>query len=800
MTVGTAIMMQLATITETQHSTFELAGVADGWGRLLSALVLGGLCYAVVWLYRRERRAGAARWLRGGLSVLRCLVMLALAAIWFEPVIATYVVRSTIGRVAVLVDASASMSVVDNVVDSNPSPTRFEQVRARLADDDGRWLRRLQQRNELSLYTFGDETMPVALPWEQAPTDQPILNSKFLILNFLPRTDLGQALMTVLEDAGDDPIAGIVLISDGGMNRGSALEELVALAQRSKAPLYTVGVGSPREPPNLRITSLAAPSTVPPGDPFELRVELTATGIEPVDVEVELTTVQTDNQHESLVTTRRIQVGRTEAPTPLLFEVNPSEPGEYLYRVRVQPLAAEAISTDNARETTVLVLDQQLRVLVLAGGPSFEYRYLTRLLQRDRSIDVSCWLQSADERAIRDGNTVIRQLPSEPDELFEYDALLLIDPDPAGLDAAWALTVRRWVDELGGGLLLEAGPHYTTRLLGDQRLRDLVSILPITPDPDAEMRLNAQGTYRSRAAALQIPTNAAGHPLLALQTDVESNRELWRTLPGIWWHLPVLRSKPVATVLLEHGGVGQHNQYGPGVLMAVQPMGSGRVAFLGLNTTWRWRPAVEPCFERFWIGLVRYLAHARRQSASKRGRIVLDRESFGVGDYARIEVRRLDDSYHPAHEQEVTAWLEWSARQRQELVLRAIPDRAGWYAGRLLLEREGSTLIRVPLPSNDERVDADCLTKRIRVRRPDVEMRSLRLREELLAALAEQTDGSYCRLVDIDGLPDAIKSASERKPPRLVGVQPLWDQAWVVVVLAALLAFEWAVRRRNHLL
>ena len=72
-TVGIMVMLQLATITETRHSAFELAGTVDGWGRLLSALVLGGLCYAVVWLYRRERRAGgrrvvAGRIIRGALS------------------------------------------------------------------------------------------------------------------------------------------------------------------------------------------------------------------------------------------------------------------------------------------------------------------------------------------------------------------------------------------------------------------------------------------------------------------------------------------------------------------------------------------------------------------------------------------------------------------------------------------------------------------------------------------------------------------------------------------------------------
>ena len=94
----------------------------------------------------------------------------------------------------------------------------------------------------------------------------------------------------------------------------------------------------------------------------------------------------------------------------------------------------------------------------------------------------------------------------------------------------------------------------------------------------------------------------------------------------------------------------------------------------------------------------------------------------------------------------------------------------------------------------------DFLTKRIRVRRPEVEMRSLRLREDLLRALAEQSGGAYVRLADADALPERIEKATERKPPRLTDAQPLWDRTWVLMVLAALLATEWALRRRNHLL
>ena len=207
----------------------------------------------------------------------------------------------------------------------------------------------------------------------------------------------------------------------------------------------------------------------------------------------------------------------------------------------MQPLPGESITDDNVRDATVTVLDKQLRVLVVAGGPSYEYRYLLPLLMRDKTINVSAWLQSAEARALRDGKTTITKLPREPEEVFQYDVILLLDPDPADLDAAWAVTVRRWVDEFGGGLLLQAGPQFTTRLLRDPRVQDLVSILPITPDPDADVRLNAQGPYRTHASAVQIPEAALAHPLLALQSDPALSRGVWSALPGVWWYLPVLR-------------------------------------------------------------------------------------------------------------------------------------------------------------------------------------------------------------------------------------------------------------------
>mgnify|MGYP001026901713 CR=1 FL=1 len=819
----------LATATEIQQRGWELARCPQSWGRLVGVCLLAAICYAVVWLYRRERRAGAGVRLRSILAAVRCLVMLALAAVWLEPVIATYYVRSLNGRVAVLVDASASMSVRDaeespdaspqssaenlpgsqgdSGNDETPQPqmTRFERVRRLLLANEADWLRRLQERNDLSLYAFGDTTFPLNLPWSAPATSAPAATqsgssaeSLATLAPSYPQTDLGQALTAVLADLGEGPVAGVILISDGQVNRGTPAHEVAAYAERVRAPLFTIGVGSTHEPPNVRVTNLSAPAVVPPDDPFEVRVELAATGAEPEELRVELTVEPSGGGEERPVSSRRVHVGDSNAP--VLFEVGPPVPGEYTYRARIQPLAGESVTDDNVRDTSVTVLDKQLRVLIVAGGPSYEYRYLLPLLMRDKTVNVSAWLQSAEPRALRDGTTTITKLPREPEEILEYDVILLLDPDPAELDAAWAVTVRRWVDEFGGGLLLQAGPQFASRLLRDTRVGEVVSILPITPDPDADVRLNAQGSYRTHPTAMQIPDSALTHPLLALQTDPAINRALWNALPGVWWYLPVMRAKPAATVLLEQPTAAQRSQYEAPVLMASQPVGAGRVAFMGFDTTWRWRGTAEEYYQRFWVRAIRYLGQARRQGLSNRGTLVLDRESFNVGDYLKVEARVLDASFNPLQQEQITATLEGSDGPPLEFGLQAVPERPGWYSGRVVLAQSGPALIRVPLPGGTASAGSESLTRRIRVQQPDWEMRTLRLREELLAGLAQQTGGQYVALRDAQRLPDLVPRAAERKPPQRAAVEPLWDRAYVLLLIAGLLSIEWSLRRRNHLL
>ena len=844
--------MLLAKVTET--SEFQFAGMPAGWLRLLGLMLLIALAYLIVWLYQREARAGAALALRMAMAGLRIAAMLLLALIWLEPVIATYRVRETSAHVAVLMDASASMGVVDvETPDAAPpdgliagptgpggliagptgqsapgGATRIERVAGMLQERDWDWLRRLAAKNELGLYTFGERVTRLPLPWTPAGRESGPLARNGMDARAPPpvaggtpalpaateeRTDLGLALMNVLEELGDGPIAGVVVITDGGFNAGMSVDEAVAYVRRhhQKIPVHAVGVGSPTEPPNVRVESLSAPATVPKGDPLELRVEVSGAGVPPSPLRLELSARRmggpAGSSEETVVASRELTVGGESAPLEARFKVQADAAGEFLYRARLAALPGEAVTLDNTRAATVVVLDERLRVLVVAGRPSYDYRYVTRLLERDRTIDVSCWLQNADERAVRDGDVVITSLPRKPEELFEYDAILLLDPDPRELDSGWAITLKRFVDEFGGGLLLQAGPHYTMRLVRDPRLDELTTILPVVFDQDADVRLSEQGTYRTQALAMQTPEEALTHPLTGLHPERETCRAIWAALPGVWWHLPVLREKPLATVLLRQasGGRAARLQGAGEVLLAVQPVGAGRTALLAFDSTWRWRSTAEPYFNRFWVQFVRYLAQTRRQGLSKRGTIVLDGDAYNVGDFARIEVRVLDERYLPLARPQLEAVLEPADGPPRTLALEAVPGREGWFAGRVLLDAPGPAVIRVPLPERAADFSPRAaphrseLRKHLYVSRPDLELRALRRRDETLIKLCEQTGGRYVTLSGAGALPDWIPNAtwrtSTREPDR-----PLWDNGWTMGLLATLLCVEWLMRRRHHLL
>jgi len=627
---------------------------------------------------------------------------------------------------------------------------------------------------------------------------------------------VGMAIRGAIESVGGAPVAGVVLLTDGGFNRGEAPGVVARYLKRRRVGAFVIGVGDPAEPINVGIAQISAPRTAFKNDPFSVTVHIESEGTGEKEIRVELFERLAAGAAAESVEVRTVRPNAEGHFEVLAFERTITKPGEVGYFARIAPLPYEAVTADNERAVmpAVRVLDDKMKVLLVAGSPSYDYRFLARMLERDATVELSAWLQSADERAVRDGDAAITELPTGLEDINQYDAIILLDCDPRAFDTMWADVLATYVSDHGGGLLFAAGNKYTGQFFRASKLEPIVEILPIVPDPEAELLINELGHYQRRAWPILIPDEAATDPVLRQGRSAADTKLVWSVLGKVFWHYPVRREKPVARALMRHANPRMVNTFGPHVLLATQFVGTGRTAFLGINSTWRWRRFDERPFNRFWIQMLRYLVEGKLLGGRSRGQILTAKDRYDIHESVAVTVRALDEHFDPLVLPELELTVARQPRTGDEggaataetllVGLAPIPGRDGHYAGRFVPNNVGSWRLSLKLPggaspAGDER--SRSVEKEIIVSQPDIELRSPALNRAGLRQFVEAAAGES-RYFDIDEahqapslIADRSRTSVHRERPR-----PIWDNTIVLSILIGLLTIEWILRKKAKLL
>ncbi len=801
-------------------------GPASGEGMLLLILLFAGVIGLIVWNYRREGSASPAR--KAFLAGLRLTALLLIVAMALEPRLAVDLERTTPARTVVVIDESLSMSIKDRYEGSDirgaliaaagladgtalAGATRADLVERVLARTE--LLPTLDATNPVRLYAFAEGVRRIDGSGdggegtdEGADGGEGEGESKLIAVpDIVPRgqaTDLARALRASLEEAGSDVLAAVVVITDGRRNRG---EDPIAAAdalRKRGVPVYAIGVGDPAEPRNLAVLELGAPPRVYKGDPMLVEARVRVRGFEGLSLpggplEVELL------RNDQVLETRPVDA---ESET-VRFRVTNDDPGEYVFTARIAVRPGELSEDDNQRSTRVEVVDEKARVLVIAGSPSLEYRTLRTLLRRDRTIETSIWLQSADDDLATFGSDKpIDHIPSEREELFEYDAVLLFDPDPEGLPISFPEELRKLVLERGSGVMLVAGNKFTVKLFESPDMGPLRTVLPVEPDIERASTMVGGGQTFVETWPLNLTDDGAEHPITRLGTNTGIVLQAWKRLPGVRWHFPVLREKPGASVLLRHSdptlAAGADGEGAP--LLSATHYGPGRTLFAAIDETWRWRSVARALYERFWVQAVRFIVEGRLLGGRGRVTVALDREVCNLGEAVAVRATVLDESYQPhvAATVEAEVVRAGAADPAEPLTLRAVAGVPGRYEATFVPPRAGLYDVVVTPPGTGGVSSGDETWKpgraSVRVEPPDFEFADPRLDRATLEGVAAHTGGSYIPLERAGELPALIPALRETIVVSGNPV-PLWDSPIVVILLVIVLGIEWWVRKRSKM-
>ncbi len=788
-------------VTETRDD-LRFLSAPDAWVVVL--VIIPAIAFAVWSVYRRERGRSTPR-VRAVLGALRACTLLTLVAILFQPVLVSTVVRVIKPRLVLLVDDSASMQENDPYADGDErarlaettglqpdevaAKSRTELVRAVLEHGETPLIERLRESFDTRVYGFD-----TAVRRNVALGDLGGRGAS---------TRLGQAIDTVYGELIGTPAAGVVVLSDGRSNEGAdpvrAVRRLSEMQQLT-APLLSVAVGdpTPRREIEVRILKPKTGQEFLVGDQIPFTIEVNASGFGPGALPLEIEILEEGDR----VTSQTISIDGAGATHKEVVFVRAEHDGRRTFTVRVPPAPEETNKENNEQSVAVRVTKKRIKVLYVEGSPRWEYRFLKNALVRDdENFAVRIMLLSAERDFVQEASPDLDPVfvfPSEPKELFDYHVIVLGDIDPDALaDTPEEVTdrlklIERFVADTRGGLLFLASEAHNPHAFVSTPLE---KVLPVVPGSRGAFGTDFERPFRPRRTALGLDD-----PLLLFSKDFAQNQRLWEDptdgFPPLFWYAPVERAKPGARVLLTHPTA--RNRFGPVPLLVTQFFGDGRTMFLGIDSLWRWRRFYgDRYFYQLYSQAIRYLATSKLYSGNRRYDLFTDKQTYDVGDTIRVSAAVRDADFNPAKaERQTVYWQPPRATRPKRLELTKVKD--GEYETVIAATDRGRhTMWITESGERDDRADEYSFDVDI----TPVEKAEPSTNAPLMQQLASVAgDASHYLL--LHDLADAIDERLDSEPQQIpdeTKSRDLWDRWWLLVLITALLAVEWIVRRRFRL-
>jgi hypothetical protein len=813
----------------TEGGGWRLGFVAlpSGDRALLTLALLAAAAWGVWWLYRREaHRVGpVTRWL---LVAIRTSIILLVALMMVEPVIVLSRTERVPSNLLVLVDTSRSMGLTDSWDDAQKARAAaraagLDDINALRTDSrlalagmalSGALLEDLALGGEriVRVHTFSDRLNDAAdsvSSADSASIDTPnggpaAKGAQAPRVAALPpleaagqATAIGSALSQALTAYRGLPLAGVLIVTDGQSNSGPPAMEAAQLIAAEGVPLAALAMGTEQGPRNARIARLEVNPIVFVRDTSQVTAYLESSGMSDTLATVTLHQRRNGGPWE-IVGQEQVALDTAGRLQAVGFPFSQPQPCKLQFRATLEDTGHELTTDDNTAMADVQVIRQKLRVLFVAGSTFPEVQFIRNALMRDRGIELSAWLQTADEDYEQPGDAVLRRLPNTRQELDRYDAVLLYDPDPRRWGPRFSELLSEFVAESGGGLVLIAGEHQTADLFDrpDDPLMSWVRLLPVVRRPGL-FRSQVQTRLSTRSAwKLDITERGRRDPIFAFAKDPQQNEQVLASLPGMFWHFPVTRAKPGAAVLARHGDPRMRNEFGPEVLLATQPVGPGRTFFVGFDSTYRWRYLDEGYFDGFWARLVDRAGRNKLLGGTYPFRLSTDRATYRPGSRVRLTASMIDPGSAGPPPDTLQGQVERGADAPIPVTLSPGAE-PGVYRARFTVDRAGPHSVRVWAGDQDMGSIVKAATLTVDVELPNLEYDSPTLDLAGLEALTTATGGQAFEFYEADKVPGVFRTGLVDRV--LEDRQEVWDAPLLYMAVFGLLVTEWLIRKRHRL-
>ena len=588
-------------------------------------------------------------------------------------------------------------------------------------------------------------------------------------------SDLASALEKVAAEQGERP-AAVVVVSDGRLARPTAESDDATLARALGtlgAPVHTVRVAE-RPLADASVRRVTSAGAAVAHQPLVLKVTVgCGGGLSCESVPVGVRELK-KGVPPSLLAQGVAQAGSGEATVDL--EITIDRAGQRIIEVAIGAPDGDRVPENDRRVLALDVTRERIRLLHVAGRPTYDVRQLRLWLKANESVDLIGFFilrTLSDQPNVTDEQDELSLIPFPVDELFtehlpSFDAIVLQDIDAVEYKLDRYLGALESYVIAGGGLIMVGGPSAFAggRYQGTALERVLPVELPRTGEPYDLRAVVPRATEAGREAPLL-------HGVRQLLGD---------EMPEMEGSNSVGKARPGAVVLWEHPGRALDGAAMP--LLALGETGDGRSIGLAVDGTHEF--AFSALAERtsgraygaLWDGLFGWLMRDPRYEL---GRVSVVGSCI-VGEPTVFELVRP-----PGSRGEVELELEPLGAQKGASIVRKVRETRVTVEQGLLVEGGYSARLRVGA-APPTRFDFAC-------ERGGLALADSRPDSDRLARIARATGGKSTTAADVTSLPkpaSTLVTVERRTSPWL----PAWG--WALSAATAL-GMHWLARRQSGL-
>ena len=713
------------------------------------------------------------------LLALRFIAVVLIVLLLLQPQIEQKEVIKLKNKVVCLLDNSKSMTLKGG----DTGITRFQLV-SNFFKDNSSFIKELENNFDVDYLSFSDTIKEISY--------NDIENGLALDGS---NTDFAQILKQLKNRYEGKSVKGYLVFSDGAdtvdlPSSVNKLEVISNLAKDLSAPFFTFSPAGNMEVRDVAISNISYDSFTFVRSQWEADVAIKILGYKNLKLPITL------KQGNDIISSKILDTG-DEGEIHVNLSFMPYATGTFLYTITIPVQTHEAITENNQVSVLVKVVRDKIRIMHVCGRPSWDERFLRRVLKSDPNIDlISFFILRTPTDVSEARNDELSLIPFPVDELFtqalsSFDLVIFQNFDYRPYESSffrfshYLNNIRKFVTEQGGGFVMVGGDISFSQGGYDGTAID--EILPV------DLSAEKDGVDASRLKAI-LTNDGLKHPVTILDGDTDRNIDIWKNLPELDGCNIATQLKTDAVPLAIYPTKGNPP------IVSTRDAGLGRCMAITTDSLWRWnflsvaKGGSNRHYIKFWQNAIKWLI---KDPTLNPVRITANKETFLPNEEIQVKIEVLGRNYQPFEgvQLDIDVINEFSGKST--FSTNGITDSDGQYRFTVKHDKEGYYFVKATARKENDEIGQDYTVFNIALK--NKEFKDPSIRREVLAKLSGVSGGKYFDLptknieekLSIEN-PSVIKLVGRRQIS-------LWDNGYIFMIILTIFSLEWWIRKRSGL-